>query len=42
VDAVLRESSGKLGEAARRLGMSRTSFWRLRRRISRDGAADGV
>lgn len=31
--AVLREAGGHMGEAARRLGMSRTGFWRLRRRL---------
>jgi len=31
--ALLQASGGHMGEAARRLGMSRTSFWRLRRRL---------
>jgi two-component system, NtrC family, response regulator AtoC len=34
VEAALRESGGRLSEAARRLGLSRTSFWRLRRSLA--------
>jgi transcriptional regulator with PAS, ATPase and Fis domain len=31
--AALQASDGRVGEAARRLGLSRTAFWRLRRRL---------
>jgi transcriptional regulator of acetoin/glycerol metabolism len=34
IGAALQASDGRVGEAARRLGLSRTAFWRLRRRLA--------